>query len=148
MRTPHRRFHKRNHIQQSPPSAPSPTTTLGTIVVERGEERREGEEEEEGRKKKRKRKKRSVPINTSTGIIDRRQKQREMEDGREQKQELGPELRPSTPPRPPYSPVTPVFAQLQPSPGHATIVPPPVTDDHFDLLVSAHFPFAQVTRPI
>ncbi|EEA23518.1 hypothetical protein TMatcc_002396 [Talaromyces marneffei ATCC 18224] len=37
--------------------------------------------------------------------------------------------RQGTPERPPYSPVTPVLAQLAPIPGGATIVPPPAIED-------------------
>jgi len=55
--------------------------------------------------------------------------------------------RPGTPPRPPYSPVTPVFAQLEPvAASNATIVPPPLSPSP-TMRVDPETPAYQAPRP-
>lgn len=57
------------------------------------------------------------------------------------------EDRPGTPPRPPYSPVTPVFAHLDPvAAGNATIVPPPLSPSP-TTRVAPETPAFQAPRP-
>lgn len=48
--------------------------------------------------------------------------------------------RPGTPPRPPYSPVTPVFAHLDPvASAEATVIPPPLSPSHTSHAPSEQF---------
>lgn len=79
------------------------------------------------------------PFLSATGAFAHFSSQSTMQSASERSEVVTPmQDRPSTPPPPPYSPLTPVFAQLEPvAASGATIVPPPLsptptTHDPFD----------------